>query len=204
MSLILRLSAPSALLLMAAGCVSIGPQEIDLTALRQVLQRLNERPEVIAALPDTLLDNSGIEDLNCSRGNMSRSFEKTYSKQIDDVPLWLINADIVVHCSEEAAFQYMEAICKIGWSRTSRETVDILTDAHGSTCVSSILQQRNQGLIPASSFISHAAVQSGIIVVTFSEIHRWKLKAVKQVAIDDVAGRLFKVLENHPAHSATQ
>ena len=195
MSLILRLSAPSALLLMAAGCVSIGPQEIDLTALRQVLQRLNERPRVLVDLPDTWLNEAGAADLRCRSNSLSRTFNRTYSQNHRARTNWHVFTEFEVHCSEEDAFVWFENFC-IEDQRRSGE-IEFIFDQLGGACISPIVQQRTEGVIPSSSYYSQARIQSGRLFVSFFEIHRWKLGAAKQAAIDDVTVRLLKVLEDN-------
>ena len=202
MNTILRLTTFFALLLAVAGCVSTGPQEVDLTALRWALQRLNERPDVLATLPDTWLDDAGSNNLGCRGNSLLKSFDATYSRRSGGRTDWHIFTRFVVHCWEEDALVKLENACVEDWRRSER--IEIVFDELGGTCISPIVQERNQGVIPASSFYSYACVQSGVLFVRFLEIHRWKLGAAKQIAIDDVTSRLLKVLKKSPSHSTPQ
>ena len=184
-------------LLTLFGCVSISPQEVDLTALRVVLPRVGE-------LPDTWLDDSGVTDLGCRGNNISKIFRTTYRKRVGGKTVWFVETDVLVFCSEAPAFQYLERLCKRGWPRSSRakERMEIFIDEFGMVCISSIVQLRNHGLIPSNTFRSHVGLQSGTLVVKISESHRRKPGSAKQIAIDDLTTRLLKAIEQGDAQRA--
>ena len=192
----LRLITLSAVLCAVwVGCVSIGPQEVELTALRQALLRLNRQPEILNALPDTWLDDSGATNFGCHRSELSKIFDRTYRQETDGRLAWSVRTSVRIWCSEEDASHEFQLVCR------NQKGVEIVTDEFGAACVSRIVQLRNHGLLPSTTFYSHVSVQSGSLVVEFNEGYRWKLGAAKQVAIDDVTARLRRVLEEYRQRS---
>ena len=194
-------------LLVPIGCVSIRPQEVDLAALREALSRTNEllSSRGMQALPDTWLDdtgawldNSGVEGRDCPEGSFAKSFVTAYSQIVNRQKDWYVGTEVSIYCSETSAIRQLKSVCRNGWSRSPKEPVESVVDALGMTCITSIVQLRNHGLVPSNTFSSYVGVQSGVLVAKFNESHYRKSGSAKQVAIDDVTSRLLTVLDGDP------
>ena len=194
-------------LLVPIGCVSIRPQEVDLAALREALSRTNEllASRGLNTLPDTWLDDtgawldhSGVEGRDCPESSFAKNFVTAYSQIVNRRTDWYVGTEVSVYCSERSAVRQLENACRNGWSRSPKEPVESVVDALGTACITSVVQLRNHGLFPSNTFSSDLGVQSGVLVVTFSESHFWKMGVAKQVAIDDVTSRLLTVLDGNP------
>ena len=192
------------LILAQLSCYRTAPQEVDLTALRQALSRLDTQPEILDALPDTWLDESGVHNRGCrgDRVDIFKIYRTNYSQKTRDTTDWFVNVGVLILCSPEDATRYIDQSCN-KWSQPLTETVEIAFDELGTTCASAIVQQRSHGLIPANTYLSFVTLQSGALVVEFWEVYRGKLAAAKQVAIDDVTARLLKVLEQYSRQSSS-
>ena len=185
-------------LLTGIGCYQTAPQEVDLTALRQALSRLNAQPAILDALPDTWLDESGVHNRGCrgDRADISKVYRTTYSHETRGTSGWYVNVGALVFCFRENAARYASRSCN-RWSQPVTETVKITVDELGTACASAVVQQRSHGLIPADTYLSFVTLQSGVLVVEFWEVYRGKLAAAKQVAINDVTSRLVKFLDQY-------
>ena len=179
-------------LLALTGCPRTGPQEVDLTALREALSR-------VSAPPEMWLDGYDSVESSCvNSGDHWKYFFKLYRNEGDDGQIaWFVFANVWVYCSEEIHPETFEVKC--GGPQIKRSWIDYVFDELGQVCITRIVQSWEEGIFLSDNYSSSVVVQHGNLVIRIGEKYYGAMRTSKQAVIDDLTARLLKAMKQDDA-----
>ena len=179
-------------LLALTGCPRTGPQEVDLTALREALSR-------VSAPPDLWLDGYDSVELSCvNAGDSWKSFWKEYRNKGDDgLAAWSVLVNIWIYCSEEIDMRSLEVEC--GGPQVKESWIKYVFDELGRVCITRIVQSWEEGIFLSNNYGSSVVVQHGNLMISIGETYYGAMRTGKQAVIDDLTARLLKTMEQEDA-----
>ena len=173
------------------GCPRTGPQEVDLTALREALSR-------VSAPPELWLDDYVRTELTCvNAGRLWKSFRKWYSKKTNGQIIWSAGVRVMIYCSEEIRIETFKVKC--GGPQVKRSWIEYVFDELGRVCITRTVQSWEEGIFLSNNYGSWVVVQHGNLMIRIDEKYYGAMRTGKQTVIDDLTSRLLKAIEQEDA-----
>ena len=179
-------------LLALTGCPRTGPQEVDLTALREALSRVSTPPEMWLEGYDSI-------ELSCVNiGDYWKPFSKTYRKKGDDGQIaWSVLVRVWVYCSEEIHIETFKVKC--GGPQVRESWIEYVFDEVGRVCITRVVQSWEEGIFLSNNYGSSLVVQHDNLMIRIDEKYYGAMRTGKQTVIDDLTSRLLKAIEQEDA-----